>query len=112
MKKAAWMALLLAAAMAAGGCSVSAEPAPAPTGGAGAVNWPEERLEKNEDGVPVLDVYVVADEAVERVDVETYVEGVLAGEMKKRLAPGGAQGAGDSGAHVRAQVPLRQGEQV
>ena len=82
MKKAAWMALLLAAAMAAGGCSVSAEPAPAPTGGAGAVNWPEERLEKNEDGVPVLDVYVVADEAVERVDVETYVEGVLAGEMK------------------------------
>ena len=82
MKKAAWMALLLAAAMAAGGCSVSAEPAPAPTGGAKAIAWPEKRLEKNEDGVPVLDVYVVADEAVERVDVETYVEGVLAGEMK------------------------------
>ena len=76
------MALLLAAAMAAGGCSVSAEPAPAPTGGAKAIAWPEKRLEKNEDGVPVLDVYVVADEAVERVDVETYVEGVLAGEMK------------------------------
>ena len=82
MKKAAWMALLLAAARAAGGCSVSAEPAPAPTGGAKAIAWPEKRLEKNEDGVPVLDVYVVADEAVERVDVETYVEGVLAGEMK------------------------------
>ena len=82
MKKAAWMALLLAAAMAAGGCSVSAEPAPAPTGGAKAIAWPEKRLEKNEDGVPVLDVYVVADEQVERVDVETYVEGVLAGEMK------------------------------
>ena len=42
----------------------------------------KERLETDENGVPVLDVYVAADEQVERVDVETYVEGVLAGEMK------------------------------
>lgn len=65
---------------------MSAEPAPAPAPeGATAraqVDWPKERLETDENGVPVLDVYVVADEQVERVDVETYVEGVLAGEMK------------------------------
>ena len=55
---------------------------PRPEGATAQVDWPKERLETNEDGVPVLDVYVVADEAVERVDIETYVEGVLAGEMK------------------------------
>ena len=82
MKKTAGLALLLAAALALGGCAVSAEPAPAPEGATAQVDWPKERLETNEDGVPVLDVYVVADEAVERVDIETYVEGVLAGEMK------------------------------
>lgn len=86
MKKTACLALLMAAALALGGCAVSAEPAPAPAPeGATAraqVDWPKERLETDENGVPVLDVYVVADEQVERVDVETYVEGVLAGEMK------------------------------
>lgn len=86
MKKTACLALLIAAALALGGCAVSAEPAPAPAPeGATAraqVDWPKERLETDENGVPVLDVYVVADEQVERVDVETYVEGVLAGEMK------------------------------
>ena len=74
MKKTACLALLMAAALALGGCAVSAEPAPAPAPeGATAraqVDWPKERLETDENGVPVLDVYVVAD------------EGVLAGEMK------------------------------
>ena len=84
MKKTACLALLMAAALALGGCAVSAEPAPAPEGATARaqVDWPKERLETDENGVPVLDVYVVADEQVERVDVETYVEGVLAGEMK------------------------------
>lgn len=41
-----------------------------------------EKLETNEQGVPVLKVYVVSDEKVERMDAETYVQGVLAGEMK------------------------------
>ena len=89
MKKTACLALLMAAALALGGCAVSAEPAPAPAPeGATAraqVDWPKERLETDENGVPVLDVYVVADEQVERVDVETYVEGVLAG-TELRLA--------------------------
>ena len=84
MKKTAWLALLMAAALALGGCAVSAEPAPAPEGATARaqVDWPKDRLETNESGVPVLDVYVAADEQVERVDVETYVQGVLAGEMK------------------------------
>ena len=73
MKKTACLALLMAAALALGGCAVSAEPAPAPAPeGATAraqVDWPKERLETDENGVPVLDVYVVADELVERVDV-------------------------------------------
>lgn len=40
------------------------------------------RLQTNEQGIPVLNVYVTAAEKVERMDVETYVQGVLAGEMK------------------------------
>lgn len=69
------------------GCASTAEgtePAPKPTGVAmkADVSWPEEKLERNEDGVPLLRVYVVEDEKVETIDVETYVEGVLAGEMK------------------------------
>lgn len=60
------------------------EPVPKPTGVQmkAEVAWPEDKLERNEDGVPQLQVYVVEDEKVETVDVETYVEGVLAGEMK------------------------------
>ena len=69
------------------GCASTAEgtePAPKPTGVAmkADVSWPEEKLERNEDGVPLLRVYVVDEEKVETIDVETYVEGVLAGEMK------------------------------
>ncbi|MDY2656340.1 MAG: SpoIID/LytB domain-containing protein [Candidatus Limiplasma sp.] len=86
MKKTAWLALIMASMLVLSGCAVSAEPAPGPTP-TGAkpkvqVNWPKDRLETGENGVPVLDVYVVDDEQVERVDVETYVQGVLAGEMK------------------------------
>lgn len=56
MKKTACLALLMAAALALGGCAVSAEPAPAPAPeGATAraqVDWPKERLETDENGVP------------------------------------------------------------
>ncbi len=60
------------------------EPAPKPTGVQmkAEVAWPEDKLERNEEGIPLLKVYVVEDEKVETMDVETYVEGVLAGEMK------------------------------
>ena len=61
------------------GCASTAEgtePAPKPTGVAmkADVSWPEEKLERNEDGVPLLRVYVMEEEKVETIDVETYVE--------------------------------------
>ncbi len=60
------------------------EPAPKPTDVRmkADVAWPSERLQRNEEGIPLLRVYVVDEEKVETMDVETYVEGVLAGEMK------------------------------
>lgn len=41
-----------------------------------------ERLERNEDGVPLLKVYNAATETVEEMDLETYLMGVVAGEMR------------------------------
>ena len=87
MKKRKAAAVLAACLLALQGCASTAEsdePAPRPTGVRmkAEVAWPEERLEKNEDGIPLLRVYVVDEEKVETMDLETYVEGVLAGEMK------------------------------
>lgn len=41
-----------------------------------------EKLKLNEEGVPVLSVYQVDEEAVAQMDLEEYLQGVLAGEMK------------------------------
>lgn len=41
-----------------------------------------EKLERNEAGVPVLRVYQTDEETTEKMDIETYLQGVLAGEMK------------------------------
>lgn len=41
-----------------------------------------EKLTKNDVGIPILNVYDAANGQVERVDLETYVTGVVAGEMK------------------------------
>lgn len=81
------LAAVCAAALCLQGCAgtaETAEPAPKPTGVRmkAEVQWPSEKLETGENGVPLLRVYVVGKEAVETVDLETYVEGVLAGEMK------------------------------
>ena len=50
----------------------------------GAANTPEipEKLTRNGDGVPVLKVYDVDSDSVDEMDVETYVMGVVAGEMR------------------------------
>ncbi len=50
--------------------------------GEAAVAWPKDRLELGEGGVPLLDVYVTDASATRRFGVESYLEGVLAGEMK------------------------------
>ena len=89
-----FLCTLCALALALQGCASSAEPltpsAPGPTigsGQAGAVSgeapaWPKDKLETDGAGAPTLRVYVTDKKAVERIDVESYVQGVLAGEMK------------------------------
>lgn len=41
-----------------------------------------ERLQRNEDGVPILRVYHADTESISEMDLETYLMGVVAGEMK------------------------------
>ena len=81
------MALLLACAMLLSACAGTAQSAPQPTPEgthvkADAVKWPKEKLTQSENGEPQLRVYVVEDKKTEPMDIETYVQGVLAGEMK------------------------------
>ena len=46
------------------------------------VRWPQDKLKTGKNGAPLLQVYVVEDQQVEERELENYVEGVLAGEMK------------------------------
>ena len=41
-----------------------------------------ERLKENDEGIPILKVYNTASKAVEEMDLESYIMGVVAGEMK------------------------------
>lgn len=41
-----------------------------------------EGLRRNEEGIPLLDVYLHEEEAIRSMDIERYVCGVLAGEMR------------------------------
>lgn len=81
--------LVLAFCIPLSSCSTRAHgaPVPEPTPDdaqlkADAVSWPKDKLTLNSGGVPELRVYVVEDKASRTMDIETYVEGVLAGEMK------------------------------
>ena len=66
------------------GCASSAQTVPesSPAPSSPPVQWPQGKLNLNENGVPMLKVHVVEDEKTETIDIETYVQGVLAGEMK------------------------------
>ena len=46
------------------------------------VHWPKDKLKAGKNGELLLQVYVVEDQQVEERELESYVEGVLAGEMK------------------------------
>lgn len=46
------------------------------------VRWPQDKLKTGKNGELLLRVYVVEDQQVEEREMENYVEGVLAGEMK------------------------------
>lgn len=41
-----------------------------------------EKLETDDAGIPILEVYQADEEAIKEMDIETYLLGVLAGEMK------------------------------
>lgn len=79
------VALLCAALLTSCASNAEGGPAPSPTTQGeqrAQVSWPKEKLELGENGVPRLDVYVTEEEAVRPMELETYVQGVLAGEMK------------------------------
>ena len=74
------------------GCACQLTPSPAPSaspssasspapGGQGLVRLPE-GLRLGLDGAPLVDVFVVENQAVEQMDMESYLAGVLAGEMQ------------------------------
>ena len=74
------LSLLLGLAFTLSGCAVSGEFAPAPTNAA-TIQLPD-KITKGNAGIPSIKVYVVDTEKTETMDIETYVAGVLAGEMK------------------------------
>lgn len=92
-----WLLMvMLAAALTAGGCAARgtgtdkpALPRPEETPAADAQASPEraaaelvpDRLDRDAEGVPVLRVYDVKNEQIERLSVEEYLPAVLAGEM-------------------------------
>lgn len=69
--------LLLAALL--GGCTAATEPAPE---NKAAVPPMPSKISEFEDGVPVLEVYVTESESLDKMTLEEYLYGVLAGEMK------------------------------
>ena len=78
---AALMAMLLLTAALTGCMRSGGNPAPSP--GATGTGMPKipSKL-KTENGVPQLNVYNVDKKAVQGMDIESYVQGVLAGEMR------------------------------
>ena len=71
------------------GCNGGAESVPestdeVKTGETGQAKKPQipEKLERNNEGVPLLRVYQTDEESTDEMDIETYLLGVLAGEMK------------------------------
>lgn len=82
-----FFALLLAALLLAAGCAARGareEPAPFADGEKAREGQPKvpEQLRMNEDGVPVIRVYLTDEEESRSLDAETYLLGVVAGEMK------------------------------
>lgn len=79
MVKRLFCALMAAAMMT--GCAVRGE-APAPEGTPAVTPSWTILLPLDEDGLPVLEVFVLAEETIRPMDIETYLCGVVAGEMK------------------------------
>ena len=80
---------LLLAALLLSGCASTEDQNPTATvtpGGTDALAKGEtlipEKLERGAEGAPLLNVYQTDEKTVAQMDIETYLEGVLAGEMK------------------------------
>ena len=73
-------AVCLAMVLALGGCMRAEDAAEKSAVATGEVAVPEEV--DQQDGLPMLRVYLTDEEKVERMDIETYLMGVVAGEMK------------------------------
>lgn len=75
---AAMLSCLQACAESAGAAGVDSAATKKPV----QVRWPKDKLKMGKNGELLLQVYVVEDQQVEEREMENYVEGVLAGEMK------------------------------
>lgn len=83
MQKMKWLSMLLIVCLLTG-CAASAKDAApeetkAPENGIPVL---PEKLAKDENGIPMLKVYVTDDETVREMNIENYLLGVVAGEMK------------------------------
>lgn len=67
-------------------CVIADEPAPQAAGSPvpSPVIIPvlPDKLAQDDNGIPLLDVYIIDEDTLERMPVEDYLEGVVAGEMK------------------------------
>lgn len=83
------LALILALALLLSGCTSAADQnatdkpdgTTSPTGDTQKPAMPS-KLELDDEGIPTLSVYDVDEEGISEMDIETYLLGVLAGEMK------------------------------
>ena len=73
-------AMCLAMVLALGGCMRAEDTAEKSAEATGEVAVPDQV--DQQDGLPILRVYLTEEEKVERMDIETYLMGVVAGEMK------------------------------
>lgn len=80
-KKIAIICMMLIVALITAGCSDAIEMAEDNDKSAGLPDMPDD-VEYDADGVPMIKVYVVEKEEIETMDIETYLKGVVAGEMR------------------------------
>lgn len=69
-----------------------------------------EGLRRNEEGIPLLDVYLHEEETIRSMDIERYVCGVLAGEMRNDWPLEALKAQAHPGPHLCAEVRFRKGE--
>ncbi len=84
MEKKRLLVLLVMAACLFGGCSAAAVEQEKPTLPPAENSVPAlpEKLTKNEKGIPMVKVYETDEETITEMDIENYLLGVVAGEMK------------------------------